>query len=333
VVLVNIKIKWGILSTAQIGVETVIPAIFRTSNSEVHAIASSSGKARDIAEKLNIPHHYESYDQLLEDPEIDAVYIPLPNNMHSEWTMKAAKQKKHVLCEKPAALNENEVEEMINVCRENQVLFMEAFMYRFHAQHKKVKELIQSGAIGDIKMLRSSFSFFMENREGNIRLNPDLGGGAIYDVGCYCVNVFRYILDSEPISLYALGHLTPDGVETSAAVTLKFPNDILATFDCSFDASLQQEYEIVGTKGSIRVPLAFRPDINGGNGIVNVYQQDKVTNYVVQADQYLLEIEHFSDCILHNKAPIYSEENTVANMKVIDAIYQSLRSSKSINLK
>lgn len=317
--------RWGILSTAQIGVEAVIPAILRSSNGDVCAIASSSGRAKNTAEKLNIPKYYESYDELLKDPDIDAVYIPLPNNMHYEWTIKAAKEKKHVLCEKPAALNANHVEEMISVCKKNNVLFMEAFMYRFHSQHEKVKELIYSNTIGDIKMVRACFSFYMDNREGNIRLNDNLGGGAIYDIGCYCINAIRYLLESEPLSVYAVGEINDDGVDTSAAVVLKFPNDVLATFDCSFDAILRNEYEVIGTKGSVRVPFAFRPDLNAGNGMIKVYEQDKITNYTVQADQYLLEVEHFSDCVLNDKVPVYTGENTLANMKVIDATYKSLR--------
>lgn len=326
------KVKWGVLSTAQIGVEQVIPAINRSSNGRVNAIASSSGKAQSTAERLNIPKYYETYEELLQDPEIDAVYIPLPNKMHYEWTIKAAKGKKHVLCEKPAALNAKDVEEMISVCKANEVLFMEAFMYRFHSQHQKVKELIQSGAIGEVKMVQACFSFYMENREGNIRLNPDLGGGATYDIGCYCINSIRNILDTEPLSVVSTGEFNADQVDTTTGGVLRFPNNVFATFDCSFDATLRNEYDVVGTKGTIRVPFAYRPDLNAGNGVIRVYWEDKVTEFTINGDQYLLEVEHFSDCILNGRTPVYTGEDTLGNLQVIQAVYDSLKNRTEVKI-
>ncbi|UGB29313.1 MULTISPECIES: Gfo/Idh/MocA family protein [Bacillaceae] len=326
------RIKWGILSTANIAIDAVIPAIKRSSNGGVHAIASSSGKARRTAEYLQIPKFFENYQEMLEDPEIDAVYIPLPNNMHYEWTIKAAKAKKHILCEKPAALSASQMEEMISTCKKNNVLFMEAFMYRFHEQHKKVKELVDDNVIGDIKIIRSSFSFNLLNKSDDIRLNPSLGGGSIYDVGCYCINSIRYILEKEPTHVTARGVLSSNGVDTSATMIMEFPNNVLATIDCSFEGTLRNEYEIVGTKGSISVPHAFRPDLNGHIGSVIVKNEYKSTEYLVSTDQYLAEVEHFSDCILNQISPSYTEENTLANMRVIDAVYQSLRKKELITL-
>ncbi|MCM3410858.1 Gfo/Idh/MocA family protein [Metabacillus litoralis] len=326
------RIKWGILSTAKIALDVVIPAINRSINGEVYAIASSSGKASKSAKEMKIPKFFENYQEMLEDPEIDAVYIPLPNSMHYEWTIKAAKAKKHILCEKPAALSASQVEDMISTCKKNNVLFMEAFMYRFHEQHRRVKELIEENVIGEIKIIRSSFSFNLLNKNDDIRLNPVLGGGSIYDVGCYCINSIRYILEKEPTHVTARGVLSSNGVDTSASVIMEFPNNVLATFDCSFEGTLRNEYEIVGAKGSIRVPRAFRPDINGHLGNVIVNNEYKTTEYLVSTDQYLAEVEHFSDCILNHTSPSYSEENTLANMRVIDAVYQSLRNKELITL-
>lgn len=326
------RIKWGILSTARIGVEQVIPAIQRSRNGEVYAIASSSGKAENITEQLNIPKAFDTYEELLQDVDIDAVYIPLPNHLHYEWTIKAARAKKHVLCEKPAALNANDVEEMISVCRENGVLFMEAFMYLFHPQHQKVKELIKSGVIGQIKMMRACFSFYLENREGNIRLDPNKGGGAIYDIGCYCINSICNILDAQPTSVFAAGECNEDQVDTTASGILRFPNNVFATFDCSFDAALRHEYEIVGTKGTIRVPYAYRPDLNTGNSIIQVHTEDQVTEFPVHGDQYQLEVEHFSDCILSGNHPVYTGGNTLGNLEVIEAVYESLKNKIEIQL-
>lgn len=314
------KIKWGILSTARIAVEKIIPAIQKSSNGEVYAIASSSGKAETLAEKLHIPVSYNHYEELLADPNIDAVYIPLPNSMHAEWTIKAANAKKHVLCEKPAGLDPYEVEEMLGACKRNGVHFMEAFMYRFHPQHEKAKEIINSGTIGDIKMMRAFFSFYMDDRAGNIRLDSQLGGGALYDIGCYCINSLRYILDEEPIQMKLLGELNKEGVDTTAAVVLEFPSNIHASFMCSFDATFKDEYEIIGTKGSIRVPHAYRPDLNAGNGMVQLFQENEMKQYILHGDQYLLEVEHFADCVITNREPVYTGENTLNNIKVINTL-------------
>ncbi|WP_102275769.1 Gfo/Idh/MocA family protein [Cytobacillus massiliigabonensis] len=318
------KIKWGILSTAKIAIEQVIPAIQRSSNGEVYAIASLSKKADSVADAFQIPFCYESYENLLDNPDVDAVYIPLPNNLHKEWAIQAANAKKHVLCEKPAALNAEEVNEMIMACRNNQVLFMEGFMYRFHPQHEKVKDLIKEKAIGEVKMIRAFFSFYMEDRKENIRLNPALGGGALYDIGCYCINSLRYLLDSEPLSMKVTGIMNEKGVDTSVSAIMHFPNQVQASFMCSFDAVLKNEYEVLGTKGSIRVPHAYRPDLNAGKGIVQLSNENENHEYVISGDQYVLEVEHFAECILSNRKPVYSGENTLNNMKVIDSLIEKL---------
>lgn len=323
------KIKWGILSTAQIAVEQLIPAIRRSSNGEVYAIASSSGKAAAAAEKLQIPAFYQSYEELLADPAVDAVYIPLPNSMHAEWTIRAAKARKHVLCEKPAALEPEQVKEMITACKENGVLFMEAFMYRFHPQHQKVKELIHSGAVGEVKMMRAFFSFYMEDRTDNIRLNSELGGGALYDIGCYCMNSLRYILEDEPIHMNIVAEFNSEGVDTSASVVLEFSNNIQATFMCSFDAAFKDEYEIIGTKGSIRVPHAYRPDLNSGEGIIQLFQENETREYKILGDQYLLEVEHFADCVITNREPVLTGGDSLNNIKALNTLLQNKQMSST----
>lgn len=318
------KINWGILSTANIAVKQIIPAIQKSANGEVYAIASSSGKAAVVAEQFHIPTFYESYEALLNDPSVDAVYIPLPNNLHHEWAIKAAKAKKHVLCEKPAALEPKQVEEMILACENNGVIFMEGFMYRFHPQHKKVKELLTEKAIGDVKMLRACFSFYMDDREGNIRLNPGLGGGALYDIGCYCINSLRFLLGTEPLRVELIGETSEQGIDTTVAAAMLFPNNVYTSFMCSFDAALKNEYEIIGTKGFIRVPHAYRPDLNGGNGVVQLVKDQETTEFIISGDQYLLEVEHFADCILTNREPDYTGDNTLKNSKVIHSLLEKL---------
>ncbi|MFC3885475.1 Gfo/Idh/MocA family protein [Bacillus songklensis] len=322
------KVRWGILSTANIAQTMVIPAIHRSKNAEVIGIASRSIKAKEVASQLNIPKSYDTYEALLQDPDIDAVYIPLPNHLHKKWVIEAANHGKHVLCEKPAALNAEETIEMIKVCREKNVKFMEAFMYQFHPQHKRVREIIASGEIGEVKLMRSSFSFYLDQREENIRMNKEMGGGSIYDIGCYCIHAIRNVLGSEPSKIEVYGEIDPlYGVDMSAIAYLKLKNGVNAIFDCSFDMVLRQQYEIVGTEGQIFVPRSFRPDLNGGEGVIIVQRETEERTEKIPGDIYVLEVEHFSEIILEDGQPFYSAENVIQNMRVIDACYQSIKNN------
>ncbi|MBT2661697.1 Gfo/Idh/MocA family oxidoreductase [Bacillus sp. ISL-45] len=327
------KIIWGILSTANIAQTQVIPAIQRSAFAEVEAIASSSGKAAEVAAKLNIPRVYDTYEELLLDPNIDAVYIPLPNSLHRKWVLEAAKHGKHILCEKPAALTAEEMVEMDRYCKEQGVLFMEAFMYQFHPQHERVKEIIASGEIGEVKLMRSSFSFFMEDRDKNIRMDKSLGGGSIYDVGCYCIHSLRFILGAEPVKVHVHAKLDSEsGVDVSAVACLEFDQGIQGVFDCSFEATFRQEYEVVGTKGRILVPRAFRPDVCGDVGLVTVESNGQQRTEQVEGDIYLLEVDHLSEAILEKKPLSYPAEKTIANMRVIDACYSSLEKKEEVTI-
>lgn len=315
------NVRFGILSTAEIARNTLIPAMERAHNAEVVAIASESGKAENFAVELGIPKHYESYKELLKDPEIDAVYIPLPNQLHKEWALEAAKYGKHVLCEKPAALTAKDVEEMAVIFKENSVIFMEAFMYQFHPQHNRVKEIITSGEIGDVKLIRSAFSFYLDLQSDNIRLRKDLGGGALYDVGCYCIHASRLITGEEPVEVTATANIHPTlGVDTTSAGTLKFEKGVIANFDCSFEQPFKAQYEVVGTKGYILAKNAFRPDNEGGRGVIVVSAEAGQREEVVQGDQYKLQVEHFAECVLSNQQPMYSVEETLKNLRVIEQV-------------
>lgn len=328
------KIRWGILSTANIAQTELIPAIFRAKNAEVIAIASRGSKVHQVALDLNIPRAYENYDELLEDKNIDAVYIPLPNHLHKEWVFKAAKQGKHVLCEKPVALTAEEAHEMVQICKENNVKFMEAFMYQFHPQHARVKEIISSGEIGEVKLIRSSHSFYFQDRDGDIRMNQDMGGGSIYDVGCYSIHAIRNILQTEPSKVHVYAEIDSDtNVDTSAFAYMELENGVKALVDCSFDMVGRNEYEIVGTQGSIKVPYAFRPDRNGGVGHVIVKNENSIREEMLFGDIYCLEVEHFSQAILEDFQPIYSGESAINNMRVINAFYESIKTGKSVAVK
>lgn len=330
-------IKWGIMSTAAIGQSALIPAIMDAFDNEVAAISSSSlEKAKDVAAKFNIPKAYGSYEEMLKDSDIDAVYIPLPNHLHAEWVKKAAEAGKHILCEKPAALNAEEAKGMIEFCKQKNVVFMEAFMYQFHPQHQRVKDIIASGEIGEVKIMRSAFAFYMNpsDRGINIRTKPDMGGGSVYDVGSYCLNAIRDILDSEPVKIFAQAQIDPTHeIDMLTTGVIEMKNGARAVFDSSFDASFNAGYEVVGTKGIIEVPRAFRADIHEGEGIIIIKDANSVVRKeIIQGHQYTLEVEHFAECIREGKDPVYSGEKTIQNMKAIDAVYESIKSGAIVKL-
>ncbi|MGN7940395.1 Gfo/Idh/MocA family protein [Virgibacillus sp. 6R] len=326
------KVRWGILSTAKIGREQVIPAIHRSKLAEVAAIASGRENVNEIARDLNIPTTYSSYEELLRDPSIDVVYIPLPNHLHKKWVIEAAKHGKHVLCEKPATLDSEETKEMVAVCREQNVKFMEAFMYQFHPMNQRVKEIIANGEIGEVKIVRSSFSFYLSDRDTNIRMKKEMGGGALYDIGCYCIHVIRMITGSEPKLIKATATIDDKtGVDITTTVLMTLENGVQATFDCSFDMFGGQYYEVVGTKGKITVPYAFRPDQHGnGDGIVKVVSGNGERTETFPADTYVLEVDHLSEAILKDQDPSYTGEHAIQNMRVIEACLQAIEEGKEV---
>ncbi|MFE4706850.1 Gfo/Idh/MocA family protein [Peribacillus simplex] len=328
------KVRWGILSTAQIAQAELLPAFMDASNAEVVAIASSNNKVNDIASKFGIPTIYGNYKELLEDPNIDAVYIPLPNALHSTWVKKAAEKGKHVFCEKPAALTEKQAEEMIEVCKKNNVMFMEAFMYQFHPQHKRVKEIIASGEIGDVKIMRVSLSFFLGDETQNIRMNQKLGGGSLYDVGCYCIHSIRNILHAEPNRVFASTQTDPNSqVDMSVTGIIELDNGVTAVFDAAMDRTRVGQYELIGTKGSIQVPRAFTPQIFNGEGqIVVIGENGDHRVEHTYGHQYTLEVEYFSGCVLKGEIPEHLMENTIRNMSAIDACIESIDKETLVNV-
>lgn len=328
------QIRWGVLGSANIAVEQVLPAIRRSTNATIVAIATRSNmdQAKAIAKDFSMEKVYEGYETLLQDPEIDAVYIPLPNHAHKEWAMKAATYGKHVLCEKPAALTEADVRDIQATFAEHDVLFMEAFMYAFHPQHEHVKQIIANGKIGQVKYMNASFSFDLPEQSwaSNIRMNRAAGGGSIYDIGCYAVHAMRHILAAEPEQIQVRGHVDPAyAVDTDAFGYLTFPGGVRATFDVSFNLPMRHEYQIFGTEGTIRVPRAFRPDLHDGEGIVLLERDGEVVEENPIGDQYCLQVEHFSDAILNGNDKLKNSlEKTMYNARVIDAAYRSLFSRK-----
>lgn len=319
------KIRWGIISTAQIGTNMVIPAIQKTNNGEVTAISSRSQEiAQAAADKLGIPKAYGSYEALLADPEIDAIYNPLPNHLHLEWTIKALEAGKHVLCEKPIGMDAAEGAEMLKVGKQFPKLkLMEAFMYRFHPQWKKVKDLVQNGTVGEIKTIQSFFSYF-NNDPQNIRNQSDIGGGALMDIGCYCIQFPRFILDKEPQKVIGLIDRDPV-METDrlSSAMMDFGEGLSSTFTCSTQLQGYQRCNILGDKGRIEVEIPVNAPVDAPTR-VNVYQGDQIEKMVFETtDQYAVQCQEFAEAILNKTAVPTPFVDAVKNMEVIDAIFKS----------
>jgi xylose dehydrogenase (NAD/NADP) len=317
------KIRWGVLSTANIGRAAVIPAIQAARNGEVVAVASRDlEKAKEFAGRLGIPHAHGSYMALLEAEDIDAIYIPLPNSLHREWTIRAAQAGKHILCEKPLALNADECLEMDAAARQHGVILMEAFMYRFHPRTQKALEMVRAGAIGELRMIHSAFTFRL-TRPDNIRWNAELGGGSLMDVGCYCVNISRSAAGKEPEVVQAVARWSSSGVDEQMAGTLQFAGGLLAQFDSALTMERREAYELIGTDGFLAVETAFLPG-EGPVAIEEVHGRRQREKYMVDgADEYQLMVEHFADCVLQGQTPRYTPSEAAANMRVIRALYRS----------
>ena len=328
------KLRWGILSTAKIGIQTVIPALQKSGNGLVAAIASRDARAaQQAAQSLGIPNSFGSYEALLESPDIDAVYNPLPNSMHMEWSIRAAECGKHILCEKPFALNTTEVDAMIAAAKQHRVLLMEAFMYRFHPQFARVKKLMASGTIGSLQVIRSAFGFRLDDY-ANIRLNRALGGGAVMDVGCYCVNVSRLIAGAEPIQVQASTVIGQSQVDETLAAILRFPDNVIAHFDSSFRTDYREWVLIQGSEGRLELERPFRSHAAGGEGKITLHRKDDTEEVFTTGpvNQYQLMAEHFADAVLNGKPLQYPPELDRGNMRVIDALYESARTQRAIDL-
>ena len=319
-------LRWGIVSTAKIGVTKVIPATQKAERSEVVAIASRDGaRAEAAAGELGIPRSYEGYEALLADPDVDAVYIPLPNHEHAAWTIAAARAGKHVLCEKPLAMTVAEGEEMVRTCAAEGVLLMEAFMYRLHPSWEGVRELVASGRIGRLRAIQSWFSYFNDD-PANIRNVPAFGGGALYDIGCYCINLSRMLFEREPSGIEASVTRDRTGTDVLTSAILAFDEDV-ATFTCSTRAEPDQRVHVYGTEGRISVGIPFNipPDrpteivlTSGGDPPVNPSSE---TITFPTADVYTVQAERFAEAVLDGRPVPIPPEDAIGNLRVIEAVF------------
>ncbi|WP_121660849.1 Gfo/Idh/MocA family protein [Metabacillus litoralis] len=329
------KIRWGIIGSANIAKGSVIPGIQQSETGEVVAIASRGlEKAKETAEQLNISKAYGSYEELLQDPEIEAVYIPLPNHLHKEWTIRAAEAGKHVLCEKPLALNADEAEEMVAACEKAGVVFAEAFMYRYHPRYKLINELIDSGEIGDIRGIHGTFTFNNAKDSGNVRYKKEWGGGSLYDVGVYPISAARMILNEEPkaATVHAFFSEKHDDVDMMASGILEFDKGVALTFDCGMWAAFRNELEILGTNGRIEVPSAFITHQNEQDHIIVHTNDGKRELEVPYLNQYALQADAMGRSIRNGEPLPFPSQDAVLNMKVIDACLTSARERRRVEL-
>ncbi len=327
------RLRWGVVGVANIALKAVMPAIRASRNGELFAVSSRGfGKADAGAQQFNIPRVYGSYGEMLKDPDIEAVYIPLPNSLHREWTLEALARGKHVLCEKPLGLDAAEAETMRQAAQGSSFELMEAFMYRFHPRMRELRRLVETGAIGEVRLVRAAFSFKM-TRLPNIRLDPSLGGGAVMDVGCYGINFARYMLGQEPAEVFAFGQVGQrSGVDELLVAALRFPSGALAEVDCSFQVPRRMLAEVVGTEGRVEVPTAWLP--GQAESVLHLERADGSVEMLAfpAVDQYQIMVEEFADAVLAARPVPLPPSDAVANMRVIDAARQSAREGRPVSL-
>ena len=323
------KLRWGLLSTARIS-RSVIPPIRATQRSELYAVASrDSEKAKAYAKQWHIPHVRGSYEELLADEHVDAIYNPLPNHLHAEWSIRAAEAGKHVLCEKPLALSVEEIDRMAAAARQHHVIITEAFMYKHHPQTLKVLELIAQDAIGELLLIKGTFTFDL-NRPDDVRWVPAWGGGSLWDVGCYPISFARLVANAEPVEVFGWQVIGTSGVDVVFSGQLRFASGLLAQFDCGFRAPYRAAMEIVGTKGAIELASPFKP---AGGEWIKIKRGDSVEQLrSPEYELYLGEIEDMERAVLDGQAPRVSLENSRANVATIVALLESARTGQPVKL-
>ncbi|MDA3955439.1 Gfo/Idh/MocA family oxidoreductase [Oceanispirochaeta sp.] len=326
------KLKWGVLSTANIGLTKVLPAIQKSENGVVYAIASRSERtASDAASHLSIPVSYSSYQELLDDPEVEAIYNPLPNHLHVEWTIKAMMAGKHVLCEKPLALKLEDINKLIELRDKTGLTVSEAFMVRYHPQWLTARKAVREGNIGLLRNIQGFFSYYNDDKN-NIRNIKEAGGGGIWDIGCYPVTTSRFIFDEEPLRVASILEYDPEtGTDRMSSVMMEFPSG-QASFSCSTQLSPYQRMQIFGTKGRLEVEIPFNAPADKACRIFlskgDFYFEDYELIDFPVCDQYTLQAESFVRTIRGEQDNHVPLEDALRNMKVLEAIFKAGKSGK-----
>jgi predicted dehydrogenase len=330
------KIRWGILSTARIN-RSLLDPIKEASRSELAAVASRDlDRAKAYAAEKGIPQAYGSYEELLADPNIDVIYNPLPNALHCEWTVKAAEAGKHVLCEKPLVTSLEELDKVEAAAQANKVTIFEAFMYLHHPQTLRVKEMVQSGQIGELQLINSWFNFYLPPEDSrNIRLNPDLEGGSLWDVGVYPNSLSIVMAHAgAPLEVWASQRKGETGVEVGLAGQLRFANGVVAQISSGFRTPFRQVAYLVGSEGILEITEPWKPGAMGSDSLVRLTRQDNTEALLVTPamSPYLTEVAAMEACILDGADPVVSLTLSRDFLRSILALYESARTGKLVLL-
>jgi D-xylose 1-dehydrogenase (NADP+, D-xylono-1,5-lactone-forming) len=320
-------VKWGIMSTAHIN-RLFLPGAREGNGVEIFAVASRDRQtAEQYARENDIPRAHGSYEELLADPDIDVVYIPLPNALHIEWSIRALEYGKHVLCEKPLSRRSEEVDRAFDAAERANRLLMEAFMYRHHPQTRRLTELVRDGAIGRLRVIRAAFGFVAPDPE-NVRLSAGLDGGGLMDVGCYCVSAAR-LLAGEPIRVSAEQSLGGDAVDVAFAATMRHPDDVLSHFDCGLALDSRDLLEVVGDAGS----LLLEDPWHCRNPLIQLRRDGQTERIEIErANSYRLEAENLSAAIRGEATPLLTREDALGQARTIEALYRAADASQTISL-
>jgi D-xylose 1-dehydrogenase (NADP+, D-xylono-1,5-lactone-forming) len=331
------KLRWGILGTGNIASQFA-KGLALSKRGSAPAVGSRRQKsAEEFARNHAIPQALGSYESLIADPEIDAVYNSLPNSLHADWTIRALKAGKHVLCEKPLAMNAAEAEQMFDVASKTGRILVEAFMYRSHPQTLALVETIRSGAIGPLRLIRTSFCYRTRSITGNVRFQRELGGGGLMDIGCYCINFARLFAGAEPTAIHAVANFHSTGVDEFAAGTLVFPNNIVSSFACGMSLHADNTAYLCGEEGFIEVPVPWKPSPGDAKFVVtrgNEPKMDKpksiapppreVRDIEAPGDLYGIEADDFAAAIFDGKPARITREDSVGNMRVLDEMRRQI---------
>jgi xylose dehydrogenase (NAD/NADP) len=319
------KLNWGLLSTAKIN-EALFTPLRESKRNQLVAVASrSAATAETYARQNRIPQAFGSYEALLAAPDIDIVYISLPNHLHAEWAVRALEAGKHVLCEKPLALTLAEVDAMARAAQQHQRVLAEAFMYRHHPQTREVMAMVASGTLGSLRAMRGSFTF-EQTRDHDYRLDPAEGGGSLWDVGCYPISFMRLVAGAEPLEVFGWQTIGPTGIDDTFTGQLRFPGDLYGQFDCSFVLPFHTFMELVGTEATLIIPLPFKP----GQTTKVFLSRGAKTQAIKVKGQYLYtgEVEDMADAVLDGKPPRMSLADSRANVATILALFESARTGR-----
>ena len=332
------KLRWGILGAARVN-ERLLPAIVEAENSELVAIASRRpGAAAETLEKYapqrkNDVKIYDTLEALLNAPDIQAVYLPMANDEHAEWALRAIERGKHVLCEKPMALKVADIEAIEAAARQHNVTVMEGFMYRFHPQHARVRELIRSGLIGEIRTVRATFSFMMRPaRRYRLAQSVEHGGGAMWDIGCYAIHSVRMFFDESPVAVTAMAEYVESGADITNSGVIDFGDGKYAHFDFSFERARRSEYEVIGTTGGLKCHTVWQ--LPGDVPVISWWTESgqQCEERLPAANHFRLEIEHFSERVLTGKAPALSLADAKTNCATIVAALKSAEQGRRIEI-